>query len=29
MSTLPKLDLGKMNIQLKADVENQDRAQCG
>ena len=25
----PKLDLGKMNIQLIANVENEDRAQCG
>src|ERR1700693_3210104 len=24
-----RLDLGKMNIQLKANEKNQDRAQCG
>ena len=25
---LERVDLGKMNLQLKAHVENQDRAQC-
>jgi hypothetical protein len=26
---LERVDLGKMNVQLIADIENQDRAQCG
>ena len=26
---LEGIDLGKMNLQLKANEENQDRAQCG
>jgi hypothetical protein len=25
---LERVDLGKMNVQLIADIENQDRAQC-